>query len=452
MILFSLISISMALKTSMWSPNEQLGEPSQFPLPQSRIPQFILDTGHPWIVENQQKLESLLDAESYLCLSSELKSDTTLPGLPKTDDGLLVPQDLFDSIQIDNTFRSGSDYPGWPYALLRLQEIHRCPAALAQVKTFRAAVYAYEHEYSDFQITPVPTQLPTEVPYLLADVLGNMTNLDMVQWSIQMPDVESFQKHFNDRGLVLPSVKKLEIAGTSASHFLVPMCPNITVLNHRRFGKWGNHDKEGDFYLGEILLLQATTATQKLKRFAAEFTRPWSEHTIKKFATLHIPSIESLGLYGLLQTGHRFWWVSDAPELRKLLVSLNSLKNLTHIDLPEALVLGVGFDCGRDCRNHIFGSKSPDYFFGPKKEEYYRTVTRDEVEAVHRVANIVVQYVPRLTSFSVDDTEVNLTRYENGTVKMSFDWTGELVEWVTEVVPPYYVETEYDADIDTAMY
>src|ERR1700761_3247148 len=96
------------------------------PFRRSTVPQFILDTRHPWILANQRKLERLPNAEAFLCSgldseSNELKGTETETG----GEALGIPPDLFDNLEIDNN-RVGISRPGWPNALERLGEMTRC--------------------------------------------------------------------------------------------------------------------------------------------------------------------------------------------------------------------------------------------------------------------------------------------------------------------------------------
>ncbi|KAI1753403.1 hypothetical protein F4782DRAFT_529713 [Xylaria castorea] len=324
------------------------------PFRQSRVPQFILDARHLWILESQGKLERLLDAGSFLCSGSN----------------------------IDNN-RVGVDRPGWPNAVLRLREIHRCPAVLSQVKTFNTAIQVYRGEYSDLDKRILePQQPPREVLDLFADVLGNMTSLEILKWDIPGSDARYFEKYFFERVLVLPSVKRLEPG--SASPFLVRTCPNIAVLEEKTYSD------------APEALLQAAAFAPNLTRFAMSVRHGWD-----------LSLIQGTGLQGTLQL-------------------LQSLKNLTHLDLPEASSLDVGWSGGPKCGRP---------FMGPRGRENRRIVWRSSAEAADRAVALVVEFLPHLTGFSIGGTQAKLIRYENGTLRASFPWTGRIGQWVMEGLP-----------------
>lgn len=258
LMLFSVAS--MGWQTSAFNWKEKIGDFLSNLSRQSRVPQFILDARHPWILENQSKLERLPDAESYLC------SQTQVSATDITENGLDVPHDLFEYLEIDNN-RVGIHRPGWPNALLRLQEIHRCPAALSQVKTFNTVIYVYRGQYSDLDKRVLePHQPPREVLDLFVDVLGNMTHLETLKWKIPASDASYFEEHFAERGLVLPSVRKLE--PSSMAPFLVRTCPNITTLE-----TFSREEPEA--------LLQAAMFTPNLTRFAMGVNYGWTPSLIQ---------------------------------------------------------------------------------------------------------------------------------------------------------------------------
>ncbi|KAI0906980.1 hypothetical protein F4823DRAFT_565252 [Ustulina deusta] len=410
---------------NIWHWREKIGGFLSNPLRQSRVPQFILDARHPWIIENLSKLESLPDAESYLCFPS--KESTTDTGGEKSsegENGLDLPPDLFDYLKIDNS-RWGIDNPGWPDALLRAREIARCPAALSQVKTFKLGIYVLDSEPSGSHMSiPEPLQPPTKVLDLFADVLGNMTSLETLQWSIPPPCARYFEERFTDRGLVLSSVKRLE--PSAMNHFLVPMCSNITALEYG--GDWMSRSDLNRSEDPESLLLQAAMFAPKLTRFGMTARLGWTELMIQDLVSGYMPGLESLGLRGCLGDQYTYspYVTSDGSALKEILQLLSSLHNLTHLDLPGAVQLDVGWDGGPFCGNA---------YFGPGGTEYAREVYREGLEATERVAALVVEALPRLTSFNVGDDQANITRYENGTLRACFPWTGRMEEWVMEVLP-----------------
>ncbi|KAI0454568.1 hypothetical protein F5B21DRAFT_234807 [Xylaria acuta] len=405
LMLFSVFT--MGWQTIVLYGKEKISDFLSNPFRQSRVPLFILDAQHPWILQNQGKLERLPDAESFLCSLSQVSARDL------SENGLDVPPDLFEYLDINDN-RKGVDRPSWPNAALRLQEIHRCPAALSQVKTFSTVILADGGQYSDLKKGILePQQPPTEVLGLFADVLGNMTNLETLKWDIPRSDIPYFEEHFGERGLILPSVKRLEPG--SMSPFLVRMCPNITIL-------------EKSYSDAPEALLQAAMFAPNLTRFATSVRHGWDISLIQDLVSVYLPSIESLGLWGGLSTEYKYSSRESLREsaLTETLQLLQSLKNLTHLDLPEASSLDVGWDGGPWCGN---------VFMGPGGRENRRMVRRDAAKAVDRAAALVVEFLPHLTGLSIGNTQANLTKYENGTVRASFPWTGRINEWVLEALP-----------------
>ena len=234
------------------------------PLRRSTVPQFILDTRHPWILANQRKLERLPNAEAFLCSGpdSELNKSTGIETETRGAE-LAIPPDLFDNLEINNN-RAGISRPGWPNALERLGEIKRCQRALHQVKTLEIDIYVHSHEFSDLYLRILEPSRPSEhLLSLFGDVLESMTNLETLKWGIRQEDTHFFEEAFNLRNLTLPSIKHLE-PGPS-SHYLVGMCPNLERLENGGGSMW-YHGYDSDD-LG-LMLIQAAVSTPKLKRFA----------------------------------------------------------------------------------------------------------------------------------------------------------------------------------------
>ncbi|KAI0445489.1 hypothetical protein F4803DRAFT_548213 [Xylaria telfairii] len=405
LMLFSVASMGWQAAVLDWK--EKIGDFLSNPSKQSRVPQFILDARHPWILENQSKLERLPDAGSYLCSQSQA-STTDI-----TENGLNVPHDLFEYLEINNN-RAGINRPGWPNALLRLQEIHSCPAALSQVKTFYTDIYVYRSRYDDLDKRVLEShQPPKEVLDLFVDVLGNMTNLETLKWKIPASDASYLEEHFAERGLVLPSVRRLEPG--SMTPFIVRTCPNITTLE-----VFSTKQPEA--------LLQAAMFAPNLTRFAMGVDDGWTPSLIQDLVSIYLPGIESLGLWGGVSTRYQYDFDRGSKDsaLKESLQLLQSLKNLTYLDLPSASSLDVGWDGGPWCGNA---------FMGPGGRENERRVLRDQAKAVNTAAALVVEFLPHLTGFNIGESTANLTRYENGTLRASFPWTGRINEWVMEVLP-----------------
>ena len=265
-----LVSTTMALlgvssvQTWLASFQQPLKNLIENPFRRSTVPQFILDTRHPWILANQRKLERLPNAEAFLCSGpdSELNKSTGIETETRGAE-LAIPPDLFNNLEINNN-RAGISRPGWPNALERLGEIKRCQRALQQVKTLEIDIYVHSQEFSDLYLRILEPSRPSEhLLSLFGDVLESMTNLETLKWGIRQEDTHFFEEAFNLRNLTLPSIKHLE-PGPS-SHYLVGMCPNLERLENGGGSMW-YHGYDSDT-LG-LMLIQSAVSTPKLKRFA----------------------------------------------------------------------------------------------------------------------------------------------------------------------------------------
>lgn len=220
---------------------------------QARIPLFLLDAQHPWLVENQQALESLSDPETFL---------HSAPGTRHgDDDNLIIPQDLFHHVRISNSSRR----PGWPNALDRLREMRRCPpAALARVRSLRVDVWVHQGPHADEQLRAAewaggPTD---ELVALCADVLAALPALEALTWGMPPEFAPGFRDAFEAGGLRLRSVVRLEPG--PGCEFLVGLCPDLRVLEGFTDNSW-SWSIEGDPWLG---LVRAGAAAPGLTRFA----------------------------------------------------------------------------------------------------------------------------------------------------------------------------------------
>ncbi|KAI1271750.1 hypothetical protein F5Y07DRAFT_382098 [Xylaria sp. FL0933] len=427
--LFSLVSL--AWQTTNWHWRESVGELLSNPYSKSRIPQFILDARHPWIIENQSRLESLPDAGAYLCsVSGQSTTDVSGEQSSAVGNGLDLPPDLFDYVEIDN-IRGQVYRPGWSNALSRAQEIQRCPAALSQVKTFLTRIDVYDTQRVNWGKRILePAQPPSELPSLFADILGNMTSLETLKWDVTPRHAHYFEESFLEREFVLPSVTRLE--PRAMSHFLVQMCPNITSLV-RDWSMSLSDDLDGDD--PDFLLIRVTMFAPKLKRFAMMAEWSWTDSLVQELVSGYMPGIESLSIWGDIGPRRTLYGEheSDGSSLKKALQLISSFQNLTELELSHASGLGLGWKEGPACGNAYFGRRG---------REYQRQVYREELEAMERAGALVVEVLPRLTSFSVGSSKANITRSDNGTLRAIFPWTGWMDEWIMDLMPE--TADEYD--------
>lgn len=226
------------------------------PLRRSTIPQFILDTRHPWILLNQRKLENLFNAEAFLCGSPDSE--------PKESTGIEteIPPDLFDNLEINNV-RAGISRPGWPNALERLGEMKRCQRALEHVKTLEVDIYIHRESYPGHYLNILePAQPPKQLLTLFRDVLQSMTNLETLIWGIPKEDAYFFEEAFKLQNFTLSSVKFLK--PSPSSYYMVGSCPNVERIENNGRVMWHRRGDE------ELRLIHATASTPKLKRFAID--------------------------------------------------------------------------------------------------------------------------------------------------------------------------------------
>lgn len=90
-----------------------------------------------------------------------------------------------------------------------------------------------------------------------------MTNLKQLDWNVPKEYTNVIGEVFEKRKLVLPSVKILVVA--AGSHYLVPMCPNLEILENSSIYYWPEDLVGNDW---KKLLIQAAVSSPILKRFA----------------------------------------------------------------------------------------------------------------------------------------------------------------------------------------
>ncbi|KAK1635017.1 hypothetical protein BDP81DRAFT_430668 [Colletotrichum phormii] len=154
----------------------------------SRVPQFVLDTGHPWLTTHAHELSRLPDVTSFICtLSADdaYSQDGVTYGKESSDvrEGLEVPADLFHRLEINN-YRAGVSRYGWKNFRNKLKEIKACPRALAEVRDLtvelRWQTLGDTWDHPAAKSTPPPKP----VPALFSEVMGKMKNLSTVDWLI----------------------------------------------------------------------------------------------------------------------------------------------------------------------------------------------------------------------------------------------------------------------------
>ncbi|CAJ2507632.1 Uu.00g088180.m01.CDS01 [Anthostomella pinea] len=250
---------------------------------------------------------------------------------------------------------------------------------------------------------------------LFADVLEAMTSLETLQWSIPPAYAAYLEKPFAERGLMFPSVKRLE--PSAFSQILVPMCPNLETLENGGGYAWRGYWPE------------------------RPDARYWKTNPsfLAQAALMSMPGINSLGLEGDLDERYQMRCGMEDDGTPVLEVSAPLIApDSTHIALrlhePDATqsaapsALGVRFDGGPDCGNA---------YFGPEGREYKREVAQEGAEATERAAAMVMKTLPNLRGFAIGGRQANITRGPDGSVTVSWPWKGRMDEWLMEVVPAW---------------
>ncbi|KAI1809754.1 hypothetical protein GGS20DRAFT_595671 [Poronia punctata] len=350
------------------------------------IPNFI-DRNHPWFDHNHGPLRELFNFTSYLCDVSR--------SIPYSLERDPLPDDLFNHIQI-----------GWDDGWDSVEEIIQCEAAMQGAKSFK------------IELPEVP---PPPILDQVGDMLGNMTGLETLQWALESGSDQYFEERFLDRGLVLPSVKTLDL--TRSGLFLLGMCPNVSELEGR--------DIKG-------LLEEPIPFAPAVTRSA--FEASWSGSMVRNLVS-SLPSIQGLGLLGRMATAKSYGddldfvdeteegndnWDYTGSGLEEALQPARSLANLTHLELPWAMNLDVGFSGGPGCGN---------VYFGPDGLKYERLMMRDGLKAIRRAASLTLEILPSLKGLRIGDTDVTIMRHDNGTLGLSFPWTSRIDEYILEEVP-----------------
>ena len=190
---------------------------NRFGIGPSRIPQFLLDTGHSWIKANRKLLEQI-DAKSAL-----LTADSSLRSLIDP-----IPNDLYERLYIGNDRRRYLGSLGWQYATTRLTEIMSCQLAMTGCKTLEVDIYRQAGGKGTLWEPSIP---PSNLLDILFNTLNNMPNLQTLMWresSRPSRVAGSYRDDFIRRELQLSAVKHLSLG--LDMDFLVPMSPNVESI------------------------------------------------------------------------------------------------------------------------------------------------------------------------------------------------------------------------------
>jgi len=104
------------------------------------------------------------------------------------------------------------------------------------------------------------------------------------------------------------------------------------------------------------------------------------------------------------------------------LQELNSAPHLSHLGLPYASRLALGFDGGPKCGNAYFGARG---------RKYRRRVEGKRIEAIEKAAKIAFEVLPHLQSVSIGDVTPVVKKDEKGQViKLIWEWTDRMNEYL----------------------
>ena len=112
--------------------------------------------------------------------------------------------------------------------------------------------------------------------------------------------------------------------------------------------------------------------------------------------------------------------VTQTPQY--LLQELKYAPHLSHLGLPGASRLALGFDGGPDCGNAYFGARG---------RKYRRQVEGERTKAIERAAKIALEVLPHLQSVSIGDITPVVKRDEQGhVIKLVWEWTDRMSEYL----------------------
>ncbi|KAG7044057.1 hypothetical protein JMJ77_0011875 [Colletotrichum scovillei] len=392
-----------------------------------RVPQFLLDAGHPWLTTHARELCSLPDATSFICMLSSDDAHSQYGGKISVDDEsaklrerLEVPADLFHRLEIRNV-RAGMSRYGWKNARDRLNEMKACPRALAEVRELTVDVYV--HTGMGWQtlgdtwdtLTAESRLPPKSLPALFSEVTGKMKNLSKIEWMVRgVEENAAIGKAFIEDGTRLPGVKHL--VTTMNAPWLVDACPSLNSLEakHDDF-VWGEaaHTRDVAWFAAAGKL----KGLRKLDMGEVEWTGTMTDCVLRD-----TPHIEELHIGAPAQDfKHRD--INRGNFLRDLIKSLSLLPSLTQLHLPPSYELQLGYDGGSMCGNAYMGANGA---------VYWRSNMAQGLEATELAGKIVRQEFPGLHGVYVGASYGNFATDDEGEQVIIWDWTGRVDEWLDE--------------------
>ncbi|KAF4967270.1 hypothetical protein FSARC_5182 [Fusarium sarcochroum] len=355
----------------------------------SQIPQFVFDTNHPWVKENQDALET---ADIFLSHSSSSPEYFPLLGD--------VPADLFNHLEIDT---ASSEWQldrlfGWLNANNRLREIQRYKAALDTCKSLRVDIRRLPARgpglYGSLWEPNLP---PRHLPGLVAEVLSSMPQLDELEFVLDcgLQAIKLFEVEFMRRGVTLPAVRRLVLGPNM--HFLIAMCPNLKSLE----------TSEGYPWYPRILI-------------------EGSERHDLMSATKGATNLEEFGM-------HLRWNPTDLEQ--NIAPALGRFSNLTQVYLPSAFGAGL---CQQDPEDSSIGCSSVSGM------QMRRRTTRLAMWMIDEISKELVAKVPCLETLFIENLRSSLVSQG----KILWPWAGRVREFLMAAWPRYQAQrgNSFDAD------
>ncbi|CAN8106292.1 unnamed protein product [Discula destructiva] len=428
--LFLFFSLLLATTyAAAWSPSAILQSVlNKLPnTPADGIPQFILDTKHPWLATHKAWLARYPNVRDAICTRNS--SLWTRPVTPAH----ALPEDLFAILTIDNNNNNnnnsnGVDRPcGWTNAAARLHEMHGCAAALDGARHLHIDVYVSDANYHFFSRSD-PVYPPPDLSALAVDVLAKMDKLERLDWGISGEATRKFEPAFVEKNLTLPSVRHLQPGAWS--DYLVSRCPNLEILeagSYVHHWSWNERVSRLDDIMDPRLeLIKATTGLPLREiRLSAGWVG-WSLEMLENILDA-TPNITSLSMDGSLDKFHNppyYAPETDGAVLKAYLSVLRRFPNLKQLRLPASHDLALGFDGGPWCGNA---------YDGPDGREYGRQVTQQAAETVELAANITLAELPALKELLVGEQCANLTFSDTDQPDMTWPWTGRMEQYTYDI-------------------
>ncbi|KAH7149004.1 hypothetical protein B0J13DRAFT_674240 [Dactylonectria estremocensis] len=410
------------ISTSVWMSTFELASALNNPSnDENQIPQFILDTGHPWIRENLRALQGI-DAKQALC---NLDSSLRAPLEP-------IPIDLFKNVTISDKERGFFNTPpDWSHSVEILEDILNCPLGLQSCEYLQVDFYQRRRRPGR---TADPDTPPKELAHLVAKPLKSMPNLERLEWIRPSEGQEVkrvFEETFVEDNVQLPTIRSLSLGPNM--HFLVRFCPTLESLTTSGGRVWHFVPVEM-----EHNFVRAAVGALNLKDFGMRAS--WSKRLLG-LVLENVPQVETLHIDGDIENMEHMVR-NSGDKLRALARILARFRNISRIWLPDSASLDLGFDGGPMCGNSYLGRRG---------RKFSREVTRKDMWATQTAASIILLGSPNLDSITVGSWTT--TGIING--KAQWPWTGRVKAYLIERHPRYrlgeYLEEEDDDDIDEGL-